>query len=231
MINPMPRTLILLVETEPVTRKALRFALRGQGYSVCEAATGTQAIAKAHARLPDAVILSLELPDLDGARVLASLREQLHMPIIAVSARVGERHLIRVLDAGASDYVLKPIREGELMARLRAALRAAQSSTLGKEVVVGELRLDLLRHRVLLRGREVVLTPTEFRLLHVLATEAGQVLSNHVLLQQVWGPAQARDVQYVRVYMSQLRQKLEDDPEHPKRLVTTPGIGYRLVRN
>jgi two-component system KDP operon response regulator KdpE len=227
----MPQPLILVVESEAVSRKALRLALRGEGYKVCETTTGSDAIAKALHRVPDAIILGLHLPDVDGMRVLTSIREKLHVPIIALSLRADEGHLIRVLDAGANDYVVKPFREGELMARLRAALRASQYGNLAQEVIVGELRIELVKHRVFVGAREVVLTPTEFRLLYLLASEAGQVLSHGFLLQEVWGPAQVREIQYVRVYMKQLRHKLEDDPEHPKRLLTAPGIGYRLARN
>jgi two-component system KDP operon response regulator KdpE len=147
-----------------------------------------------------------------------------------LSARGEEQHQIRALDAGANDYVTKPFREGELMARIRAALRSTNHAPDRNELRIGDLRIDVLGHRVYLKGNEVILTPTEFKLLHLLASEAGRVMSHSHLLREVWGPSRVDELQYLRVYMKQLRQKIEDDPAQPQRLLTTPGVGYRLAR-
>ncbi len=225
----MSRPLILVVEDESVMRKVLRLALNGQGYDVVEAGTGSQALLKIMSRVPDAVILDLGLPDMDGVQVAREIREKYPIPIIVLSAREEEQQQIRALDAGANDYVTKPFREGELMARIRVALRSPVSNASPHELVIGELRLQVLQRRTFVRGVEVALTPTEFKLLHLLAREAGRVLSHSQLLREVWGPAQTEEVQYIRVYMKQLRQKIEDDPSQPRRLLTTPGVGYRLA--
>jgi two-component system, OmpR family, KDP operon response regulator KdpE len=226
----MTSPLILVVEDEAPMRSVLQLALRGQGYDVREAATGAQALMAIDHRVPDVIILDLGLPDMDGVDVARQIRENHRVPIIVLSARSEEQQQIRALDAGANDYITKPFREGELMARIRAALRNATNGVNPNELVAGDLRLDLLRHRVFVDGKEVALTPTEFKLLHLLAGESGRVLSHSQLLRAVWGPSQVDDVQYVRVYMKQLRQKIEDDPAQPTRLLTTPGVGYRLVR-
>jgi len=224
------RPLILVVEDEELMRRVLHVALRSQGYDVAEAATGNQALLKVRARTPDAIILDLGLPDMDGAQVASCVREEHETPIIVLSARGEEQHQIRALDAGANDYVTKPFREGELMARIRAALRNANHIPNRSELRVGDLRIDVLQRRVFLRNAEVVLTPTEFKLLHLLASEAGRVLSHSQLLREVWGPSHVEELQYLRVYMKQLRQKIEEDPSQPQRLLTTPGVGYRLAR-
>ncbi len=224
------RPLILVVEDEELMRRVLQVALRSQGYEVAGAATGNQALLKIRARKPDAIILDLGLPDMDGAQVATHVREEHEMPIIVLSARGEEQHQIQALDAGANDYVTKPFREGELMARIRAALRSANHVSDRNELQIGDLRIDALARRVLLKGAEVILTPTEFKLLHLLASEAGRVLSHSHLLRGVWGPSHVDELQYLRVYMKQLRQKIEDDPSQPERLLTTPGVGYRLAR-
>jgi two-component system KDP operon response regulator KdpE len=224
------RPLILVVEDEELMRRVLHVALRSQGYEVAEAATGNQALLKVRAQTPDAIILDLGLPDMDGAQVASFVREEHEIPIIVLSARGEEQHQIRALDAGANDYVTKPFREGELMARIRAALRSANHVPNRSELRIGDLRIDVLQRRVFLRNAEVTLTPTEFKLLHLLASEAGRVLSHGQLLREVWGPSHVEELQYLRVYMKQLRQKIEEDPSQPQRLLTTPGVGYRLAR-
>ena len=224
------RPLILVVEDEELMRRVLHVALRSQGYEVAEAATGNQALLKIRARTPDAIILDLGLPDMDGAQVASYVREEHEVPIIVLSARGEEQHQIRALDAGANDYVTKPFREGELMARIRAALRSTNHTPERNELRIGDLRIDALGRRVFLKNNEVILTPTEFKLLHLLASEAGRVMSHSHLLREVWGPSHVDELQYLRVYMKQLRQKIEDDPAQPQRLLTTPGVGYRLAR-
>jgi len=226
----MSRPTILVVEDEELMRRVLHVALRSQGYDVVEAATGNQALLKVRSANPDAIILDLGLPDMDGVEVASQVREEHETPIIVLSARGEEQHQIRALDAGANDYVTKPFREGELMARIRAALRMANHVPDRNVLRVGDLRMDVLQRRVFLKGTEVTLTPTEFKLLHLLASEAGRVLSHSHLLREVWGPSHVEELQYLRVYVKQLRQKVEDDPAQPQRLLTTPGVGYRFAR-
>ena len=226
----MSRPTILVVEDEELMRRVLHVALRSQGYDVVEAATGNQALLKVRSANPDAIILDLGLPDMDGVEVASQVREEHATPIIVLSARGEEQHQIRALDAGANDYVTKPFREGELMARIRAALRMANHVPDRNVLRVGDLRMDVLQRRVFLKGTEVTLTPTEFKLLHLLASEAGRVLSHSHLLREVWGPSHVEELQYLRVYVKQLRQKVEDDPAQPQRLLTTPGVGYRFAR-
>ena len=226
----MSRPTILVVEDEELMRRVLHVALRSQGYDVVEAATGTQALLKVRSANPDAIILDLGLPDMDGVEVASQVREEHATPIIVLSARGEEQHQIRALDAGANDYVTKPFREGELMARIRAALRMANHVPDRNVLRVGDLRMDVMQRRVFLKGAEVTLTPTEFKLLHLLASEAGRVLSHSHLLREVWGPSHVEELQYLRVYVKQLRQKVEDDPAQPQRLLTTPGVGYRFAR-
>jgi len=224
------RQSILVVEDELLMRRVLLVALRSQGYETVEAATGEQALAELARRPPDAMILDLGLPDMDGVEVVERLREVHELPVIVLSARGEERHQIRALDAGANDYVVKPFREGELLARIRAALRRGVPASERREMRLGDLLLDTLERRVFVGEREVELTPTEFKLLHVLARESGRVVTHRQLLAEVWGPSRVDEVQYLRVYMKQLRRKLESDPARPERIVTTLGIGYRLLQ-
>jgi two-component system, OmpR family, KDP operon response regulator KdpE len=178
---------------------------------------------------PDAMILDLILADMDGFEVIASVREKHELPIIVLSGRGGEQDQIRALDGGANDYVVKPFREGELMARIRAALRKPVSFLERREIALGELRIDSLKRRVFVSAKEVTLTPTEFALLHYLARHADQVVTHRQLLREVWGPNHVEEVQYLRVFMKQLRQKIEENPSQPRRIVTALGVGYRLV--
>jgi two-component system KDP operon response regulator KdpE len=226
-----PKPLVLVVEDEPQMRKFIRITLDAQGYRVLEAITAAEAIQQAAAHTPDLVLLDLGLPDADGSDVTHRIREWSPMPIIVISARGKEETKVRALDEGADDYVTKPFGAAELMARIRVALRHAASAGTAPEAVVevGEdIRVDLVRRLVVVRGEQVHLTPIEYKLLALLVKHAGMVLTHRQLLEQVWGPGHAHQMQYLRVYMTQLRHKLEKEPAHPKYLVTEPGIGYRL---
>jgi two-component system KDP operon response regulator KdpE len=223
---------VLVVEDEPPIRRFLRPSLTSQGFRVVEAETGEDGLLQAATRQPDLVILDLGLPDLDGLEVIRRLREWTAVPIIVLSARGAESDKVAALDAGADDYVAKPFAVGELLARARVALRHAASA--GREAgestfAVGGLRVDLGRRRVWLGETEVRLTPIEYRLLAVLIRHAGKVLTHRQLLQEVWGPGQVEQTHYLRVYMANLRRKLETDPARPRFLRTEPGVGYRLL--
>jgi two-component system, OmpR family, KDP operon response regulator KdpE len=225
----MTRPLVLVVEDDAQMRGVLRLALESHGYAVVAAENGAKALAAIGARPPDAMILDLGLPDIDGIEITARVREEHNLPIIVLSARGEEEHQIRALDQGANDYVTKPFREGELMARIRAALRRPAAVSDRREIVVGDLRIDPIQRRLFVADVEIGLTPTEFKLLHLLARNLDRVVTRHQLLREVWGPNRIDEVQYLRVYMKQLRQKIERDPAHPTRIVTALGVGYRLV--
>jgi two-component system KDP operon response regulator KdpE len=222
--------MVLIVEDEPQMLRFLRPVLGSLGYELVEATTGADALRLAATRTPDLVLLDLGLPDLDGLEVTRRLREWSQVPIIVVSARGKETDKIAVLDAGADDYVTKPFGVGELLARVRVALRhAARSGDSGAPLItIDELTVDLDKRRVALAGREVRLTPTEYRLVALLAKHAGRVLTHSFLLREVWGSAYAGQTHYLRVYMAQLRRKLERDPAQPFYLLTEPGVGYRM---
>lgn len=225
----MMRQRVLVVEDESLMRRVVVLALKSHGYDTVEAPSGSDALSALRGRRPDAVILDLGLPDTDGVQLTRSLRERHDMPILILSARGEESQQIQALDAGANDYVVKPFREGELMARLRAALRAAHPSRERGVLVIGDLRIDTVEHRVHVGEREIALTRTEFKLLSVLARESGRVVTHERLLAEVWGPGRSEEVQYLRVYMKQLRRKLESDPSLPRRIVTVLGVGYRML--
>jgi two-component system KDP operon response regulator KdpE len=223
---------ILVIEDDPPIQKFLRATLGSQGYQLIEAATARDGLMQAASRTPDLIILDLGLPDLDGVDLMRQLREWSTVPVIVVSARGKEQDKIVALDAGADDYLTKPFAVGELLARVRVALRhAASSRSEGGEPVftVGDLRVDLLHRQVTTAGKEVHLTPNEFKLLTMLVKHAGMVLTHRQLLKEVWGPGSGNETHYLRVYMNQLRQKLEQDPARPKYLMTEPGVGYRLA--
>lgn len=220
---------VLVIEDELPMRRVLRSALGGQGYRVWEAASIEEGLSAFAARSPQAVLLDLGLPDGEGFEVVERIRETSEVPIVVISARGEERDQVRALDGGANDYVTKPFREAELFARLRAALRsAARASRHAETLTIGPLRIQCFERRVFMDEVEIQLTPTEFSLLQVLARDAGRVITHRQILRQVWGSAYVDDVQYLRVFMKQLRQKLERDPTRPQLLVTTPGVGYRL---
>jgi two-component system KDP operon response regulator KdpE len=223
--------LVLVVEDEPQVMRFLRATLPDHGYRMVEAATGTQALVEASTRGPDLVILDLGLPDLDGVEVTRRIREWSAVPILVVSARGRERDKVEALDAGADDYLTKPFGTEELLARMRVALRhAARVKGEGGDsaFAAGDLRVDLGARLVFLRGEEVRLTRTEYRLLAVLVQNAGRVVTHRQLLREVWGPGSSSETHYLRVYMAQLRHKLEDDPAQPRYLLTETGVGYRL---
>jgi two-component system KDP operon response regulator KdpE len=223
--------LLLIVEDDAQMRKFLRASLASHGYRLVEAKDGKEGLNQAAAYNPDLVLLDLGLPDMDGLQVTQRLREWAAAPIIVISARGQEDDKINALDAGADDYLTKPFGTGELMARIRVALRHAVR--VGQErsepvLTVGDLSIDLDKRTVQLAGAEVHLTPIEYKLLAVLLKNAGKVLTHRQLLKEVWGPGYANNTQYLRVYMVQLRHKLEADAARPKYLVTEPGVGYRL---
>ena len=222
---------VLVIEDEPPIRRFLRPSLASQGYRVVEAETGEDGLLQAATRQPDLVVLDLGLPDLDGIEVIRRLREWATVPIIVLSARGGESDKVAALDAGADDYVAKPFAVGELLARARVALRhSAQGREPGESTfTLRHLRVDLGRRRVWLGDVEVRLTPIEYRLLAVLVRHAGKVLTHRQLLQEVWGPGQVEQTHYLRVYMANLRRKLEADSARPQLLRTEPGVGYRLL--
>jgi two-component system, OmpR family, KDP operon response regulator KdpE len=222
---------VLLIEDEPQIRRFLRAALGAHGYRLVEAESGEDGLLQAATRQPDLIVLDLGLPDLDGLDVIRRLREWASMPIIVLSARGQERDKIAALDAGADDYVGKPFAVGELLARLRVALRHAAASREPPEptFTVGDLHVDLATRRIQVSGREVHLTPIEYKLLAALVRHAGKVLTHRQLLRDVWGPPYTEQAHYLRVYMAQLRRKLEADSARPRYLLTEPGVGYRLT--
>jgi two-component system KDP operon response regulator KdpE len=222
---------ILIVEDEPQMQKFLRASLASEGYRTIEATTGKDGLDLARTHNPDLVLLDLGLPDMDGMEVTKGLREWSAKPIVVISARGQEEDKIRALDVGADDYLTKPFGTGELMARLRVALRHATRAGQDKNepvLTVGELKIDLDKRRVFTGESEVHLTPNEYKLFAFLMKHAGKVLTHRQLLKEVWGPAYANQTHYLRVYMVQLRHKLEADPARPRYLVTEPGVGYRL---
>lgn len=221
---------ILVIEDEPQIRRFLRATLADHGFRLVEAATA-QAGLKEAARLPDLIILDLGLPDLDGLEVTRRLREWSAIPIVVLSARGQEQDKIAALDAGADDYLTKPFGVGELLARIRVALRHAArgaGEVTDPVYTCGALRIDFARRQVFVDDMEVHLTPIEYKLLVTLARHAGKVITHHHLLREVWGPAYETETHYLRVYMGQLRHKLEADPARPRHLTTEPGVGYRL---
>jgi len=222
---------IVVIEDDPAIRLFLRTGLGAHGFKVFEADNGKQGIIEAGIRKPDLIILDLGLPDMDGVEVIKTIRAWSVMPIIILSARSGEQHKIDALDAGADDYLTKPFGLGELLARIRVALRhSVNSPEQGENGVFtnGALKVDLLKRQVFVGNREIHLTPIQYRLLSVLIKNAGKVLTHQHLLKEVWGPSYKDNSHYLRIYMSQLRQKLETDPTQPKYLLTESGVGYRL---
>ncbi len=223
-----PEALVLVVEDEAPVRRFLRAALEGHGYRLVEAASLREAEHLAPSHNPDLFLLDLGLPDGDGIELARRLREWTRAPIIVLSARGREEDKVGALDAGADDYLTKPFGVNELLARLRVALRHARAAPGGEPVFeAGPLRVDLVRREVAVAGREIRLTPTEFRLLALLARHAGKVLTHRQILREVWGPA-ATEVHWVRVHMAELRKKVEAEPARPRLLLTEPGVGYRL---
>ena len=223
-------TRILVVEDEPGLRKALGINLRARGYEVALAGDGRTALTAASRHPPDAVILDLGLPDMDGAEVIEGLRGWSQAPIVVLSARSEEPDKVTALDTGADDYVTKPFGMDELLARLRAALRRGAGSEELPAIATESFTVDLAAKQVLANdGDRIRLTPTEWNVLEVLVRNEGKLVSQRQLLQEVWGPRYETETNYLRVYLAQLRRKLEPDPSHPRYLITEPGVGYRFV--
>ena len=220
---------VLVVDDEPQIRRFLRTSLSAHGYHVIEAACGKDAIVKMTTERPDIVILDLGLPDMDGLHIIHRVREWSNIPMIVLSVRGRKDEKIAVLDGGADDYVTKPFNMGELLARIRAALRHRLQAEVDEPVFRSAgLTVDLVRRVVLVDDCEVKLTPKEYDLLRVLVIHAGKVVTHQHLLREVWGPASVYETHYLRVYIGQLRQKIEPDPAQPRYILTEPGVGYRL---
>lgn len=222
-------TTILLVEDEPDIRRFLRSTLAAEGYRVVESPSASRGAIDAGTHKPDLAIVDLALPDYDGRELIREIRKWSSMPIVVLSARHQERTKIEALDAGADDYITKPFGVGELLARVRAALRHAARSPAGGMLVLGSAQVDFQKRRAWRDGAEVHLTPIEFRLLATLAKHLGMVLTHRQLLAEVWGPSYVEQTHYLRIYMKQLRDKLEADPMRPRHFLTETGVGYRLL--
>lgn len=227
MSEPTPT--ILIIEDESQMRRFLRASLESNGYQVFETESAADGLIQAASRNPDLILLDLGLPDADGLQVTERLREWARMPVIVLSARGKEEDKVKALDAGADDYLTKPFGVGELLARIRVALRhSARTDSGASQFALGDVRVDLLRRVVTKAQQEVHLTPIEYKLLATLIKHEGRVLTHRQLLKEVWGPGSSEQTQYLRVYMGQLRHKLEDDPSRPRFLTTEPAVGYRL---
>jgi two-component system KDP operon response regulator KdpE len=219
---------ILVVDDETPIRRFLHTSLAAYGYTIEEAATGAEALERAVSNPPDLIILDLGLPDMDGIEVIRRLREWTQVALIVVTVRDREEDKITALDAGADDYLTKPFGLGELMARLRVALRRSSQAASDPIFRVGDLVVDLSKRVVTVRTQEIDLTPTEYDLLRCMVVNSGKVMTHGQLLRNVWGPAYEKEMHLLRVNMSNLRRKIEEDPTHPVYLLTDPGVGYRL---
>ncbi|TAH53948.1 MAG: response regulator transcription factor [Chloroflexota bacterium] len=219
---------ILIVDDEPAIRRFLKTVLTAHGYTVFEATRGEEAISQVTAQRPDAIVLDLGLPDMDGVQVTRVLREWLQTPILILSVRGSEVDKIAALDAGADDYLTKPFGSGELLARLRVALRRAAKNANEPIFQTGALKIDFAKRVVMMNENEIQLTPTEYDLLRALALDAGKVLTHHHLLRAVWGVGYDEEMHMLRVNISNLRKKIEPDATRPRYIVTEPGVGYRL---
>ena len=232
---PPVSPVILVIEDELEIRRFLRVSLAANDYEMVESVTGEEGLRLAATRQPDLVVLDLGLPDMDGLEVTRRLREWSKVPILVLSARLKEGDKIAALDAGADDYLTKPFSVGELLARIRVALRRVAQTTQNSNgqsepaFITGGLKLDFLHRQVFVDEQEVHLTPIEYKLLTLLAQNAGKVLTHQQLLREVWGPGYASESHYLRVYMAQLRRKLEAESARPKYVLTEPGVGYRLA--
>ena len=220
---------VLVIDDELPMRRMLRVALESYDYTVAEAADGKEGLVQAAMQQPDLILLDLGLPDLDGKEIVHRLREWTKAPIVILSARDQEQEKIEVLDAGADDYLTKPFGMGELLARMRVSLRRSGREDNGPALVCGALCMDVASHTITLQGEELHLTPTEYTLLKVLIQNTGKVMNHKQLLKQVWGDAYSQDTHYVRVYIAQLRRKIEANPLRPQYIITESGVGYRFT--
>jgi two-component system, OmpR family, KDP operon response regulator KdpE len=230
-VSPGAATTLVVIEDDPQIRRFLRTGLSAEPFRIFEAENGKDGLVEAATRKPDLIVLDLGLPDIDGVDVVARLREWYTRPIIVLSARTNEQEKIKALDAGADDYLTKPFGIGELMARIRVALRRTSREDFSSATVFefGNVKVDLAARRVFRGVAEVHLTPNEYRLLTTLIRHTGKVCTHRQLLSEVWGPSHVEHGHYLRIYMAQLRHKLEDDPTHPRFLRTEVGVGYRLL--
>jgi two-component system KDP operon response regulator KdpE len=229
MSNPPISPVALVIDDEPQMRRLLRVTLEANGYRVFDAATGNDGVVQAAQRKPDVVLLDLGLPDMDGVNVLKRLREWSRVPVLVLSVRDREDDKIAALDNGADDYVTKPFNSGELLARLRVAMRHAQPAAEMTVFRRGDLEVDLTARVVKMKSKEVKLTATEYSLLRLFVKHAGKVLTHRQILREVWGPNSVEQTHYLRVYMAHLREKLEANPAQPELFITESGVGYRLV--
>ncbi len=220
---------ILIIDDEAQIRKLLEITLQSNDYTITQASTAREGLVMAASHPPDMIVLDLGLPDLNGHDVLKQLREWYTNPIIILSVQSNEEDIIKALDNGANDYLVKPFRTGELLARMRSALRIARPDELTPVIQIGALQIDLSLRTVKKNEELIKLTTTEYALLALFAKNEGKVLTHHYLLREVWGPGYINQSQYLRVFIAQLRKKIEDDPNRPEYLVTESGVGYRLV--
>jgi two-component system KDP operon response regulator KdpE len=225
----MTKPVVLVIDDEVQIRRLLQLTLESDGYKVLKAETGEEGVRRAAMDRPELVLLDLGLPDIDGTAVLKRLREWATFPVIILSVRNSEREIIACLDAGADDYLVKPYRSGELLARVRTAIRHRPSTQTESVFRTGDLEVDLAARTVKKSGAPVKLTVTEYNLLSLFVRNAGRVLTHRYILEQIWGPTFVEETEYTRVYVGQLRKKIEQDPATPKLLLTESGIGYRLV--
>jgi two-component system KDP operon response regulator KdpE len=229
-LNELNQGRILIVDDEPQIRKFLRVALEAHGFTVVEAETGQAGVNKTALERPDLVVLDLGLPDMDGKTVIARIREWSQVPVLILSVRQDEMEKVAALDAGANDYVVKPFGISEFLARVRVLLRSSgKAEDTQAEIVSGDLRIDVAKHTVTLSGEPVRLTRKEFELLLHLARHGGRIVTHRQLLHDVWGPAHQEDLQYLRVFVGRVRQKLGDDPADPRFILNEPGVGYRFL--
>jgi two-component system, OmpR family, KDP operon response regulator KdpE len=226
---PVHPATILVIDDEIQMRRLLRRVLEQEGFRVSQAESAMEGLTLAGTVRPDIIVLDLGLPDRDGMDVLRDVRSRSSVPVLILSVRESEETIVRALDGGADDYLTKPFRTGELLARIRALLRHRASGQEDRVVITGEITIDLAARTVTVRGQPVKLTPTEYTLLALLAKNAGKVLTHSFVLREVWGPAFAEETQYLRVFVGQLRKKIEQDPATPRVLLTEAGVGYRLV--
>lgn len=219
---------VLVIDDEVQIRRLLHVSLEKQGFTVHEAASGEDGLRMILGRKPDVVLLDLGLPDRDGAQILAELRSWSSVPVIILSVRNAEEEIVRLLDAGADDYLIKPFNTGELVARMRVALRHRGPPETETVFRSGRLRVDLANREVSAAGKAVKLTPTEYAFLRILVQHAGRIVTQGQILKEVWGPNAEEDTNYLRVYVTGLRKKIEENPQLPELLITEPGVGYRL---